>query len=115
MAEALARFFCQRNSWSPAENFEENINKLFERSFISDKVKQFFLKIREKRDDYHHLNLNIETDRQILEELAKERIRFLNEIEKEIFNAVTNSGKIVPKQPKYWKGNNNQVFLRLDP
>ncbi len=68
-----------------------------------------------KRDDYHHLKPNIEGDRQALEELAREKVGLLAEVESEVFRFTFADGKIIPKQPKYWNGSGNQVFLRLGP
>ena len=70
-----------------------------------------------RRNDYHHLNPNVETDRQTLEELAKEKARLLAEVESEIFEFRIINGKLQPKYPKYWNisGNQAQVFLRLEP
>ena len=117
VAEALVRFLCKKNSFRPVKNFENNIEKLSVRNFISDKVKESLLKIWEKRNDYHHLNPNVETDRQTLEELAREKVRLLVEVEKEVFRFTSVDGKINPENPKYWdiSGNQAQVFLRLEP
>ncbi len=115
VAEALARFLCQRNSWKPANEFEENVEKLCARKVISSKLKKSLLRIWMKRDDYHHLNPNVEVDHQALEELAREKVCFLAEVESEIFRFTVANGKIIPEQPKYWKRSGNQVFLRLDP
>lgn len=113
--ESLARFLCQRNSWKPAKKFEKNVEKLSARNVISGKLKKSLLRIWEKRDDYHHLNPNVEVDRQALEELAREKVRLLAEVESEVFRFTVADGKIIPEQPKYWKGSGNQVFLRLGP
>jgi len=115
VTEALARFLCQRNSWKPANKFEKNVERLSARNVISGKVKKSLLRIWVKRDDYHHLNPNIEGDRQALEELAREKVRFLAEVESEVFRFTVADGKIIPEQPKYWKESGNQVFLRLGP
>ncbi len=117
VAEALVRFLCQRNSCRPAKEFKKNVNKLSVRNFISDELKESFLKIWEKRDDYHHLNPNVKADRQALEELAREKARLLTEVESEVFRFTVTDGKLIPKYPKYWdiSGNQAQVFLRLEP
>ncbi len=115
VAEAIIKFLCQKNSWKPCSNFEENVNNLFVRGFISERLKGKFLEIWGNRDDYHHLNSTVEVDRQKLTELARGKICLLAETEKEIFNfAVNPDGSIAPKQPKYWEGTNCEVFLRLE-
>jgi hypothetical protein len=117
VAEALVRFLCKKNSFRPVKNFENNIEKLSVRNFISYEVKDSLLTIWQERDDYHHLNPSIESDRQTLEELAKEKTRLLVEVEKEVFRFTSVDGKINPENPKYWdiSGNQAQVFLRLEP
>jgi hypothetical protein len=115
VAEALVRFLCQSNSWKPDNDFERNVNNLHGRNFISDKLKESLLKIWERRNDYHHLNPNVKTDHQALEELAREKAGLLAEIESEVFHFTVTNGKIIPKYPKYWKASGNQVFLRLEP
>jgi len=109
VAESLARFLCQKNCWRPAKGFEENVEKLSVRGFISDKTKESLFRIWEKRDDYHHLNPNVETDCRALEELAREKIRLLGEVESEVFRFIVVNGKIIPEQPKYWTAS-RQVY-----
>lgn len=117
VAEAIARFLCQKNGWKPKKNFEENIARLQTRQFISNKIKDKLLRIWEKRDDYHHLNPNIETDRVKLEAFAYEKVLLLNEIESEIFRFSVVDGKLVPENRKYWVLQQNgtiPVFLKLE-
>lgn len=117
VAEALARFLCEVNFGRHYNVFEKNVEKLSTRTFISDKVKEALLKIWKRRDDYHHLNRGIESDRQTLEEVAREKTRLLVEVEKEVFRFTSVDGKINPENPKYWdiSSNQAQVFLRLEP
>lgn len=115
VAEALVRFLCQSNSWKPDNDFERNVNDLHGRNFISDKLKESLLKIWERRNDYHHLSPNVKTDRQALEELAREKAGLLTEIESEVFHLTVANGKTIPKYPKYWKASGDQVFLRIEP
>jgi hypothetical protein len=117
VAEAIARFLCQKNSWKPEKNFESNIDKLYTRNFISIELKDKFLKIWKNRDDYHHLNQNIETERAKLEKISYEKIFLLKEIESEIFKFSTKDGKLIPKNKKYWqlqKDGTVPVFLKLE-
>lgn len=118
VAEALVRFLCEANSFKPTKNFEVNVKKLWVRRFIDDKLKESFLKIWERRDDYHHLNPSVKADRRTLEKLAREKACLLVEVERDIFYfTFDDDGKIILKNPKYWErsGNQVQVFLRLEP
>ena len=72
----------------------------------------------EKRDDYHHLNPNIETDRFELEKMAYEKILLLNQIESEIFKfSISDEGNLIPDNKKYWDINKDgtvPVFLKIE-
>ena len=117
VAEAIAKFLCQKNGWKPKKSFEENVARLETRQFISKDMKEKFLSLWEKRDDYHHLNPTIETDRQKLETLAYEKVSLLKEIESEVFRFSVADGKLVPENRKYWTLQPNgtvSVFLKLD-
>jgi hypothetical protein len=118
VAEALVRFLCQRNSCKPAQDFQKNVEKLWTRKLIGDKEKESLLRIWKNRNDYHHLNDAIETDRQELEGLAREKVCSLNDVESEVFSVtIATDGSVILKNPKYWDVRSNQVqaFLRLEP
>lgn len=117
VGEAIAKFLCKKNGWKPKKSFEENVAKLETRKFISNDLKDKFLSLWEKRDDYHHLNPTIETDRRKLEALANEKVCALKEIESQVFKFSIVEGKLVPENRKYWSVQPNgtvPVFLRLD-
>ena len=117
VGEAIAKFLCQKNGWKPKKSFEENVAMLETRQFISKNMKEKFLSIWEKRDDYHHLNPTIEMDRQKLERLAYDKVSLLKDVESEIFRFSIVDGKLVPENTKYWTVQPNgtvPVFLRLD-
>jgi hypothetical protein len=118
VAEAIVRYICDIDFRGHDRVFEKNVEKLYKRKFISDKLRKSLLKIWEKRDAYHHLNPNVEFDRQTLEKLAKEKARLLFEVESEIFKfSRGKDGSIILKYPKYWKisGGRAEVFLRFEP
>jgi len=118
VAEAIVRYACDIDFGKHDKVFEKNVEKLHTRKFIDDKLQKALLKIWEKRDDYHHLNSNVNSDRDALEKLAKEKACLLVEVESEIFKfSFGNDGSIIPKYPKYWKirGNQAKVFLKLEP
>jgi len=114
VAEALAKFLCIRNQWNPKKHFEKNITKLFSRKFISIQTKDCFLQIWKTRDDYHHLNPNIEIDHQKLESMARNKLNLLKSIESDIFAFTFVDGKICPTNMKYWDidGDRTDVYLR---
>ena len=102
VAEALVKFLCNVNGWKPKDNFEKNLKQLIKRSGITKDLKTKFIEIWEQRNDYHHLNPQVEQDRQKLEQLAKDKLSRLKQIEEELFAYSTNNGKLVPKFLKYW-------------
>lgn len=117
VTEAIARFLCQKNGWRPENTFEKNVAKLQTRQFMSKEIASKFLRMWDKRDDYHHLNPNIETERSKLEEIAYEKALLLKEIESEIFKFSFVDGKLLPENKKYWNLQNNgtiPVFLKLE-
>jgi len=113
MAEALVKFLCRKNGWRPNKVFERNVEKLLKRTFISDSASRCLLQIWNKRDDYHHVNANIETDRRKLEPLVMERVKFLNDVEAEIFHYTFVNGKIKPTLPQYWDKDGDKVGVWL--
>jgi len=62
VAEALVKYICERNGWSPANNYEENVHTLSKRGFISEQLCDRLLQIWQGRDIYHHLNNSIATE-----------------------------------------------------
>ena len=118
VAEAIVRYICDIDFGRHAKVFEKNVENLHKRKLIDDKLQKALLKIWEKRDDYHHLNSSVKSDRDTLEKLAREKTCLLVEIESEIFKfSFGNDGMLILKYPKYWKirGNQAEVFLRLEP
>lgn len=118
VAEAIARYICDIDFSKHDKVFEKNVEKLHARKFIDDKLKETLLKIWEKRDDYHHLNSTIKSDRDTLAKIAREKASLLVGIESEIFKfSIGVDGTVIPEHPKYWniRGNQAEVFLRLEP
>jgi len=67
------------------------------------------------RDDFHHLNRSVTSDRVKLEKRAEECVRALYDIESELFEfSVSEGGALIPHQPLYWPdaGKYARVFLR---
>lgn len=117
VSEALVRFMCECNSFGAEKDYEKNVATLLKRNLIDEGLKDKLLHLWNNRNDYHHLNSNIEQDRQKLESLALNKIKLLNEIESMVFAFTLRNGAIVPQQPKYWPDIDKgkiPVFLRCD-
>jgi len=115
VGEAIVRYMCRSNQWRPAENFEENVSTLRRRGFIDDDIQKQLLDLWEKRDDYHHLNGSVETDRATLEQLAFAKIRALATIEAWVFSYSFADSALVLRFPQYWPKTGQDrvaVFLR---
>ena len=117
VAEALVRFLHNVRFNRHSTHFERNVKHLHEQGFISSVTQDSLLKVWDNRDDYHHLNPTIETNRQKLEELAKGKLQLLKMVENEIFAFDVVNGKLTLKYPEHWDkaGNNVNVFLRFEP
>ena len=117
VAEALVRFLCETSGFKASNTFEKNIETLRRRKIKPD-CSKLLKEIWEGRDDYHHLNPKVPTDRGKLQAIAKSKIIALHHVESEVFAFEWVGGAIRPKHPKYWPKIDNgllNVFLRLEP
>jgi len=117
VAEALVRFLCTKSGFKASNVFEENIDKLRRRKIKPD-CSELLEEIWKGRDDYHHLNPKVPTERVKLQDIAKSKMIALGAIESKVFEFEWVAGAIKPKYPKYWPQTNNgllNVFLRLNP
>ncbi|MDY6917817.1 MAG: hypothetical protein SVP26_07705 [Chloroflexota bacterium] len=117
VAEALVRFMCETKLNRAKKVFERNVENLRRRGFISENVYEGLLRIWQRRDDYHHLNPEVATNRQTLEQLARDKTVDLVEVQKGVFRFGIVNGRITPEKPEYWviEGDRAQVFLNLEP
>ncbi len=106
VAEGLAKFIAARSKLSVVEDFGQQINilqgKNVERMISKDAYAAFRRIHGTDRNDFHHLNKEIEQDWRELEKRAKACIEALYAIESEVFAIEWDNGKIIRVQPKYW-------------
>ena len=118
VAEAIVRLMCKRSKFtSISDDYTENVTKLHNRKIKPD-CNQLFKGIWVGRDGYHHLNPEIPTERNKLQEIARSKIVTLHKIEAIVFEFAIKDGAILPKYPKYWDINKDgliNVFLRFEP
>ena len=102
---------------APDKSFEKNVRKLFRRTSLPSQLGDKLLKIWERRDDFHHLNPSIPTDRRVLAKLAKQKTQLLAEVQREVFHVMIDNGKATPKYPKYWDitGDSMSAYINLEP
>lgn len=118
VGEALIKFMCQCNQSHPESVFEKNVGLLKRRGFIDDKFENLCYRLWKGRDDYHHMNKDIEINRQRLERMAFIKVKTLAKLEKWVFQYDGAYGCVTPKWPKYWpetKDGKYHVFLRFAP
>jgi hypothetical protein len=116
--EAIARDICKRNKIRYSKSFETNIDRLYKEGKITFNCKNAMETIWMNRDDYHHFNPEVPTDREKLQDISKRKLIALGTVEAEVFEFVLVSGAIKPKYPQYWPINSNgllEIFLRLEP
>lgn len=112
VVEALVRFVWEKNNCRGVGDFEQRVRRLHKKEIISSQSKDSFLKIWDKRNDYHHLNSNVRVDQRELEVLARTKVYLLAEVEKEIFDYTLHNGIMTPRKPKYWKLSQGQQRKR---
>ncbi len=118
VAEAIVRDLCKTNRLKVTKSFDTNINKLCSQKEISNECKEALGTIWEGRNDYHHLNPNVPTQRTKLQAIAKSKMIALHDVESEVFAFEWVGGAIKPKYPKYWPKTDDgllNVFLRFEP
>ncbi len=111
---AIARMLCLKNDGKQRHPFEENFSKL---ECIPKDLKEKFLRLWKEKDDYDYLNPAMETDRQVLETLAYEKVSLLKEIESEVFKFFIVDGEPASDNGKYWALQSDGtilLFLNLD-
>lgn len=116
IAEGLIKFIAEKKGWKPKGDFEVNVDECLKKTFITTNQSQQLKEIWKNRNDYHHLNKNIPKDNAILREIAKQKIKLLSELEKDLFEFIIVNGAIKPKNPLYWDINQDgttSVFLRM--
>ena len=117
VSEALARFLCERNGWNAADDFKKNTLVLLRRRKITPNSYKCFKEIWKGRNDYHHLNPKVPTERIKLQDIAKSKMIALHDVESEVFAFGWVGGVIKPKYPKYWPKTDDgllDIFLRFE-
>lgn len=117
VAEALVRFLCTKNSFKADKDFEKNVNTLCRRKITPD-CSELFTEIWKGRDDYHHLNPKVPTEKSKLQDVAKNKLIALHSAESKIFAFEVIDGAIKPKHPKYWPKSHDgfvNAYIRFEP
>lgn len=103
--EALTRFLAEHHHVTVGKDVPERCRRLKARSFISEQSLQAALSIFDARNDFHHLNREVEQDYFRLAARAKGCINSLHVLESEVFAfsfSDAQPGTVVLSKPEYW-------------
>ncbi len=101
--EALSKYLAQFHNVRVPKDTEERCRRLRRKNKISDSALAAALSVLNDRNDFHHLNKNVEQDYQKLEARAEECINHLHTIESEVFAySLGKKAAIVLKEARYW-------------
>lgn len=114
--ESLARFLYEvygirGNPKNPGKQWEKLAVEKLVGSVASDAAQR----VLSKRNDFHHLNKEVEQDYAALEKRAEECINLLNAIEVDVFAHSFDRGKLVLARPERWPsagGGLTSAYLR---
>jgi len=104
VAEGISKFLTAQNQLRDPGRHNSRNAMLRKRGFITTSAYKAFKVVEgNDRNDYHHLNSTIETDRVKLEIRASECLRALFEIQVEVFAfSIGEGGTMVVAHPQYW-------------
>ena len=101
--EALSKYLVDHHNKGKHNDVKSRWNNLHREKIISKQVLDAALAIFDNRNDFHHLNKEVEQDYLKLEARAENYINLLYTIESEIFAySFKTAGKVTPKKPEYW-------------
>jgi hypothetical protein len=100
--EALTKYLAEFHQIRVGKDVEERCRRLQKAKIISGESLEAALAVFSDRNDYHHLNRDVEQEFQKLEQRAEECLNHLHSIESDVFAYSLAQGKIVVKNQKYW-------------
>jgi len=101
--EALSKFLCETDCVRCPNDVKHRWKRLTKEAIVSHTAAQAALDVLDKRNDFHHLNKDIEQDFAKLEVRAENCVNHIYAIESEVFAySFDEPGKITPHNPKYW-------------
>jgi hypothetical protein len=101
--DALSKFLVQQHGIRGSKDPLLGWKRLADSSFVSHSICDAAVRIFADRNDFHHLNRDVEQEYFALESRALECIRDLHAIESEVFAyTVTESGALRLAHPEYW-------------
>jgi len=116
--EALSKYLAEHHRVRVGKDATERCKRLQAKGVLSSQGFDAAQRILSDRNDFHHLNKDVEQDFRKLEEKATECINLLHSLESEIFAytfSVETPGQVVLAKPEYWPSpslGQAQVHLR---
>jgi hypothetical protein len=97
-------------------SFDKNLEALRKKKIISDEWKSKFDQMWADRHSFYLLRPSVEADHLKLEEIARNTLNLLNDLEQEFFGFNAQEGVVVPDHPEYWslKDGESMAFIRGD-
>ena len=103
VAEGLSRFLAEKNTVPIRNGFICRITRLKNARVISESTAKAFKSVfGEDRNDFHHLNKNVEQDYETLEARSLQCLDALYAVRSEVFAYDIHDGRISAKNVKYW-------------
>lgn len=103
--EALSKYLAEHHKIRVGKDIAERCRRLRDCDVLSAPGFDAATKILNERNDFHHLNKDVEQDFRKLEERAAECINLLHLLESEVFAysfASETPGQVVFSKPEYW-------------
>lgn len=114
--EALSRFLAEHHKVRVGKDVEQRCRRLSDAGVISESALNAARSVLEQRNDFHHLNKDVPSEHEDLQQRAESCINQLHAIESEVFAYSFNPpGVVVFKNPEYWPDSSpgmTQVHLR---
>lgn len=103
--EALSKFLAEHHRVPIRKDAGERCQRLYDKDIISAGALNAALAILDNRNDFHHLNKDVEQDFQKLSARAEHCINLIHVLESEVFAfsfTNENPGEVVLETPDYW-------------
>jgi len=116
--EALSKYLAEHHKIKVGKNTIERCRRLEAKGVLSASVLDAAVRIMNDRNNFHHLNKDVEQDHQKLEERAAGCVNLLHVLESEVFAYSFSKeapGQAVLSKPQYWPSpapGQAQVHLR---
>jgi hypothetical protein len=92
------------------DTFDKNIDALHKKKVISDKWKAKLEQMWANRHSFHDLRPSAKSDQQRIEEMARNLLMLLSDLEREFFGFTSREGIVVPDHPEYWSLKEERVI-----